>query len=212
MEAVKWVGAKLQGDKTASFCGKMSGQEVTGWQIITPVFHGTLLPMEFWTPPRFLSTVSEEREKGIHHRSGKNGSTIYRGLRLWKTTKRRLVVYTFFFPLLGQPVFESTVSEKRSHWASLSFGVNSVSSLQKARWVRFGTQIKIFKGWEELTELAPRSSVRAKKPLSSVFETVLSESVLGPLPNFGRYRSRPGKPNQQRAETKSSWISPFFVN
>ena len=29
MEAVKWVVAKLQGDKTASFCWKMSGREVT---------------------------------------------------------------------------------------------------------------------------------------------------------------------------------------
>ena len=30
MQAVKWVVAKLQGDKTTSFCRKMSGREVTG--------------------------------------------------------------------------------------------------------------------------------------------------------------------------------------
>ena len=30
MQAVKWVVAKLQGDKTASFCREMSGREVTG--------------------------------------------------------------------------------------------------------------------------------------------------------------------------------------
>ena len=30
MEAVKWAVAKLQGDKTASFCREMSGREVTG--------------------------------------------------------------------------------------------------------------------------------------------------------------------------------------
>ena len=53
MQAVKWVVAKLQGDKTASFCGKMSGREVTGRYIGIPAFHGTLLPMDFWTPPRF---------------------------------------------------------------------------------------------------------------------------------------------------------------
>ena len=37
MEAVKGVVANLQGDKTASFCGKVSGREV-----------------DFWTPSRFL--------------------------------------------------------------------------------------------------------------------------------------------------------------
>ena len=46
--------AKLQGDKNASFCSDMSGREVTGRWISIPVFHGTLLPMDFWTPPRFL--------------------------------------------------------------------------------------------------------------------------------------------------------------
>ena len=30
MKAVKWVVAKLQGDKTACFCRKTSGREVTG--------------------------------------------------------------------------------------------------------------------------------------------------------------------------------------
>ena len=46
---------KLQGDKTASFCRDMSGREVTGRQISIPIFHGILLPMDFWTPPRFLN-------------------------------------------------------------------------------------------------------------------------------------------------------------
>ena len=41
-KAVKWVVAKLQGDKTGSFCRKMSGRKVTGSQIRIPVFHGTL--------------------------------------------------------------------------------------------------------------------------------------------------------------------------
>ena len=56
MEAVKWLVAKLQGDKTASFRRKMGGREVAGGKISVtiPVFHGTLLPMEFWTPLRFL--------------------------------------------------------------------------------------------------------------------------------------------------------------
>ena len=54
MQPVKWVVTKLQGDKTASFYREMSGREVTGRQISIPVFHGTLLPMDFWTPPHFL--------------------------------------------------------------------------------------------------------------------------------------------------------------
>ena len=57
MQAVKWVVAKLQGDKTTSFCRKMSGREVARRYIGIPVFHGTLLPMEFRTPPRFLKFV-----------------------------------------------------------------------------------------------------------------------------------------------------------
>ena len=51
MQAVKRVVAKLQNDKTASFCREMSGREVTGRYIGIPVFHGTLLPMDFWAPP-----------------------------------------------------------------------------------------------------------------------------------------------------------------
>ena len=56
MQSVKWVVVKLQGVKTASFCMAMSGREVTGRQISIPVFHGTFLDMNFWTPgpPRFL--------------------------------------------------------------------------------------------------------------------------------------------------------------
>ena len=50
--------AKLQGDESASFCRKMSGREVTGWQISIPVFHGTVRPMDFWTPPRSLKWVN----------------------------------------------------------------------------------------------------------------------------------------------------------
>ena len=57
MQAVKWVVAKLQGDKTASFCREMSGREVTGRKISTPVFHGTWLPMDFWTLSRFLKDI-----------------------------------------------------------------------------------------------------------------------------------------------------------
>ena len=54
MQAVKWVVAKLQGDKAASFCRKMSGREVPGRYISITVFHVTLLPMDFWTPSRVL--------------------------------------------------------------------------------------------------------------------------------------------------------------
>ena len=41
----KWVVAKLQTDKTASFCEKMRGYEATRWQISIAIFHGTLWPM-----------------------------------------------------------------------------------------------------------------------------------------------------------------------
>ena len=52
--------------------------------------------------------------------------------------------------------FESTVSEERTHWVLRK----TRWVLSKTRWVRFGTKII---GWEELTEFAPRNSVRAKK-------------------------------------------------
>ena len=57
MRAVKWVVAKLQGDNTTSFCRNMSGREVTGRYVSIAIFHGTLLPMDFWTPSRFLTKV-----------------------------------------------------------------------------------------------------------------------------------------------------------
>ena len=51
----------------------------------------------------------------------------------------------------------------------------------------FGTQII---GREELTEFSPQSSVRAKKnSLSSVFQTVLPETVFGPSPEHTKFRA-----------------------
>ena len=40
------------------------------------------------------------------------------------------------------------------------------------------------KGRKELTEFAPRNSVRGKSSLSSVFEAALSETVFGPFLKF----------------------------
>ena len=68
--SVSWV-AKVKGDRDSEyklsngwlrsckviklfFNREMSGREVTGRQISIPFFHGTLLPMDFWTRPRFL--------------------------------------------------------------------------------------------------------------------------------------------------------------
>ena len=48
--------------------------------------------------------------------------------------------------------FESTVSEKRTHWASLSFGANSVSSAKNS--VSSLWHTNLFIGWEEPTEFA----------------------------------------------------------
>ena len=45
------------------------------------------------------------------------------------------------------------------------------------------------KGQEKLSELSPWNSVRAKNSPSSVFETVLSETVLGPFPTIPRKSS-----------------------
>ena len=62
---IKWVVAKLHGDETASLCEKMGGREVTGWQISTPIFHGTLWPTDFWTPLHFPELLmGRERGKG----------------------------------------------------------------------------------------------------------------------------------------------------
>ena len=71
---VSWV-AKFKGDKNSEcklsdgwsrsckvmkvllYAGQMGGREVTERQISIPVFHGTLFPMDFWTPPRFLNEL-----------------------------------------------------------------------------------------------------------------------------------------------------------
>ena len=57
MQAVKWVVAKFHGDETASPCREMSGCEVTGRYIGMPVFRGTLLPIDFRIPSRFLIEI-----------------------------------------------------------------------------------------------------------------------------------------------------------
>ena len=73
----------------------------------------------------------------------------------------------------GRILFREYCSrEERTHWASLSFGANSVGSLTNSVSLLFHTNSR----WEELTELSPRNSVRAKNWLSLVFETVLSET------------------------------------
>ena len=63
MRAVKWAVAKLQGDNIASFYREMSGREVTGRYISIPAFHGTLIPMDFWTPLRFLRGIKNKEFK-----------------------------------------------------------------------------------------------------------------------------------------------------
>ena len=55
IKAVKWAVAKLQGDKTASFCRKTSGHEVTGWQNSIPSLPWMLWLIWFWTPLHFLT-------------------------------------------------------------------------------------------------------------------------------------------------------------
>ena len=62
--------------------------------------------------------------------------------------------------------FESTVSEKRTHWVLRQ----TRWVLRETRWVRFGTQII---GREERTEFAPRNSVSPKQL-----------TVFGPFPIF----------------------------
>ena len=72
--------------------------------------------------------------------------------------------------------FESTVSEKRTHWVLRQ----TRWVRRKTRWVRFSTQIK---GWENSLSSLPATQWAPKNSLSSVFETVLRETVFGPFPN-----------------------------
>ena len=45
-----WWVAKFKGDRIVFFLQEISGREVTRWLVNIPVFHGTLWPMDFWTP------------------------------------------------------------------------------------------------------------------------------------------------------------------
>ena len=78
--------------------------------------------------------------------------------------------------------FESTVSEKRTHWASVSFRANSVSSAKNSVSSLWHTNNRL-RGthWAPSPELGEGK----KNSLSSVFETVLSETVFGPCPKIG---------------------------
>ena len=68
---------------------------------------------------------------------------------------------------------------------SLSLGANSVSSAKNSVSSLLHANARL-RGAHEVTEFSPRSSVRAKNSLSSVFETVLSETVFGPSPILGQ--------------------------
>ena len=75
--------------------------------------------------------------------------------------------------------FESTVSEKRTHWASLSSGANSVSSAKNSVSSLWHTNNRL-RGTHWVS--SPELNEPQKNSLSSVFETVLSETVFGPSP------------------------------
>ena len=60
------------------------------------------------------------------------------------------------YETVAEYCFESTVSEKRTHWVLRQ----TRWVRRKTRWVRFSTQII---GWEELTKFAPRNSVSPEK-------------------------------------------------
>ena len=97
--------------------------------------------------------------------------------------------FPFFLGNRRKNCVESTGSEERAHWV-----------LRETRWVRLGTKII---GWEELTELSPRNSVRTKKltelsvlsetEIRHVFlffpKTILLNNALDPT----RSRDNPGK-------------------
>ena len=112
------------------------------------------------SPPSWGQPLHSKEE------GGDMASGVYFEAWTYKTHSGTLEPWQSDSPKLG-PVrkraeycFESTVSEKTTHWASLSFGANSVSSAKKTRWARFGTRII---GWKELTEFAPRNSVSPEK-------------------------------------------------
>ena len=85
--------------------------------------------------------------------------------------------------------FESTVSEMRTQLTEPHWVLRQTRwVLRKARWVRFGTQIK---GWEELTEFAPRNSVSPKKLTEfGIWNRTLRKTVFGLFPNFPENLSR----------------------
>ena len=76
--------------------------------------------------------------------------------------------------------FESTVSEKRTHWASLSFTANSVSSAKNSVSSLWHTNNRLRGAhWA----LSPELGEGQKNSLSSVSEAVLSRTVFGPSLN-----------------------------
>ena len=91
----------------------------------------------------------------------------------------------FFNREQAEYCFESTVSEARTHWVLRQ----TRWVLRETRWVRFGTQII---GWRELTEFAPRNSVRPKK-----------------LTEFGVWHRTPRNRIWPVSDSRSLWVWAF---
>ena len=60
----------------------------------------------------------------------------------------------------AEQCFKNTVSEKRPHWSSAPNSVSSAGNSVSSLWHKYN-YFKII-GWEELNELSPQNSVRAK--------------------------------------------------
>ena len=79
--------------------------------------------------------------------------------------------------------------KKRTHWASLSFGANSVSSARNSVSSLWRTNYRL-RGTHWVP--SPGTQWAPKNSLSSVFETLLPETLFGPFPKKGLQNHRQG--------------------
>ena len=140
-----WPSQIWGGEIRCGFCGgvlSLQAHLVT----VSSLFHIMICPVSLMCVMTLVA----------HGGPGFN-ATFHRGC-MYKSPLWDLNCSVFLWSLDGKRVeycFESTVSEERAHWVLRQ----TRWVLRKTRWVCIWTQ----KNWEELTELSPRNSARAKK-------------------------------------------------
>ena len=157
--AVKRAVAKLQGDKTASLCRKMSGREVTGWQISVPIFQWTMELYDPWIAgPLRVSWIYWYVGPPPTPRVAAMKKTLFGAL--WKMSRIFREMFCCHFP--GNRGRKSAKEKLRQNFAAFS-PIPCKTFARTSLWGIAGTRIWMLKDAPDTLTLRTQSSATERK-------------------------------------------------